>query len=130
MHGTGTVTAGTAAFTIPATWPRIVGEAAGQTTPEEMLAASHAICYGMGLRSVIAQRGGTARRVSVTATITADKGSNGIRILSSHLAGVVEGLEGIGPESLREVARATEDGCTISNAIRGSVAISSEVTAI
>jgi osmotically inducible protein OsmC len=130
MHGTGTVTAGTAAFTVPVTFPRIAGETPGNTTPEEMLAASHAICYAIGLRSVIAQRGGIARRVRVTATITAEKGPQGIRIQSSHLNGVVEGLEGIERMTLQEMAQAAEDGCTISIAIRGSVAISFDVAAI
>ena len=95
-----------------------------------MLSASHAICYAIGLRSVIAQRGGIARRVRVTATITAEKGPHGTRIQSSHLNGVVEGLEGIKRMRLQEIAQAAEDGCTISIAIRDSVAISFDVAAI
>lgn len=129
MHGTGTISAGTGAFSVGASFPRVAGDPTGVTTPEELLAAAHAICYGVGLRSAIAQRGGTARRVKVTATITADKGSEGIRIRASHLVGVVEGLNGIPPASLPEVAAATEKGCTISIALRGSVAISHDVTA-
>ena len=127
--GTGTVTAGTEAFAVPASFPLIVGEPPGVTTPEELLAASHAVCYGIGLRSVIARWGGAARRVTVRATITSEKGPQGIRIRSSHLQGVVEGLEGIEHAQLQEIAQATEDGCTISNAIRGSVAITHEITA-
>jgi lipoyl-dependent peroxiredoxin len=130
MHGTGTVTAGTAAFTASVTFPRIGGEPPGNTTPEELLAASHATCYAIGLRSVIGQRGGAARRVRVKATIAADKGADGIRVRSSHLHAIVEGLEGIEHAKLQEIAQATEDGCTISVAIRDSVAISFEVTAI
>lgn len=128
-RGAGTVTAGTEAFEVPASFPRLVGEPEGVTTPEELLAASHAVCYGIGLRSVIARQGGRARRVSVQATITAEKGPNGIRILSSHLRGVVEGLEGIEATELHGIATVTEEGCTISNAIRGSVSITHEVTA-
>ena len=129
MRGSGSVTGGASRFSVPATFPRVSGEPAGTTTPEEMLAASHAICYGIGLRSQIAQRGGKAQRVRVTATITADKGANGIRIRSSHLDGVVEGLEGIDEAQLQEIGRATEEGCTISIAIRASVAISFSVSA-
>jgi organic hydroperoxide reductase OsmC/OhrA len=66
----------------------------------------------------------------VTATITAEKGPRGIRIQSSHLNGVVEGLEGIERMTLQEIAKAAEDGCTISIAIRGSLAISFDVAAI
>src|SRR5687768_12841950 len=123
IRGAGVVSADTEAFTVPVTFPRITKEPPGHTTPEELLAASHGTCYGIGLRSVIGQRGGMAQRVIVTATITAEKGAHGIRIRSSHLRGVVEGLEGIAPDQLPEIAQAAEAECTISIAMRGSVAI-------
>lgn len=127
--GEGRVVAGTGSFSVGATFPSIVGEGAGKTTPEELLAASHATCYGIGLRSLIGRHGGRARRVTVTATITAEKGPSGIRIQSSHLAGVVDGLEGIDPQALQQVAAETKDACTISIALRGTVSVSFEVVA-
>ena len=129
VRGTGAVTAGSEALAVGATFPRLHGEPAGSTTPEELLAAAHAACFGIGLRSMIAQRGGTAERVHVTATITADKGAGAIRIQSSHLSGRVEGLAGVAPEALPDIARAAEEGCTITAAIRGAVAISVDVRA-
>jgi organic hydroperoxide reductase OsmC/OhrA len=74
-------------------FPRLGGDPPNTTTPEELLAASQANCYAIALRSVLGQRGGKARRVSVTPTITAEKGAGAIRILSSQLEGVVEGLD-------------------------------------
>jgi osmotically inducible protein OsmC len=127
--GEGHVTAGTGSFSVGATFPSIGGEASGKTTPEELLAASHAACYGIGLRSLIGRHGGRARRVIVTATITAEKGPTGIRIQSSHLAGVVEGLDGVAPLTLREIADETRERCTISIAIGGFVAITHDVVA-
>jgi len=112
MDGVGKVTAGTGAFAVPATFPSTAGEAAGQTTSEELLAASHATCYGIGLRSLISRRGGRARRVAVTATIIAEKGSQGIRIRSSHLRAEVESLEGINHAQLQELAQETRERCT------------------
>ena len=129
LRGAGAVTAGSEAFAVGATFPRMRGEPAGSTTPEELLAAAHATCFGIGLRSVIAQRGGTAERVHVTATITAEKGAGVIRLQSSHLVGEVEGLAGVAPEALPDIARAAEEGCTISATIRGTVAISVDVRA-
>ena len=129
LRGTGAVTAGSEAFAVGATFPRLHGEPAGATTPEELLAAAHASCFGIGLRSMIAQRGGTATRVHVTATITAEKGRGALRIQSSHLSGTVEGLAGVAPESLPDIARAAEEGCTITAAIRGAVAISVDIRA-
>jgi lipoyl-dependent peroxiredoxin len=125
--GSGLVTPGSDAFTAGAIFPSIAGDPPGKTTPEELLAASHATCYGIGLRSLIARRGGRARRVSVTATVTADKGPQGIRLQSSHLTGLVDGLEGVDESALQELARETEERCTISLAIRGAVAVSSDV---
>jgi lipoyl-dependent peroxiredoxin len=125
--GSGLVVAGSDAFSVGANFPSISGDPPGKTTPEELLAASHATCYGIGLRSLIARRGGRARRVSVTATVTAEKGPQGIRLRSSHLAGIVDGLEGIDESALQELAHETEERCTISIAIRGAVAVSSEV---
>ena len=125
--GSGFVVAGSHAFTVGAIFPSIAGDPPDKTTPEELLAASHATCYGTGLRSMIARRGGRARRVSVTATVTAEKGPQGIRLQSSHLTGIVDGMEGIDESMLQDLARETEERCTISIAIRGAVAVSSEV---
>jgi lipoyl-dependent peroxiredoxin len=130
VRGSGAVAAGTETFTAAVTFPRIAGEPARTTTPEELLAASHATCFGIGLRSVIGQRGGSASRVRVTATITAEKGGGAIRIRSSHLEGQVEGLANIEASMLPEVARAAEEGCTISAVLRESVAISVDVRSV
>ncbi len=130
IRGAGIVTAGTESFALSVTFPRLSGEPPATTTPEEMLAASHATCFAIGLRSVIGARKGRATEVRVTATIIAEKAAGAIRILSSHLHGVVDGLEGIDPGQLPDIARAAEEACTISNAIRSSVAITSEVSAI
>jgi lipoyl-dependent peroxiredoxin len=129
LDGAGNVTAGTRAFTVPATFPSTVGEAPGKTTPEELLAASHATCYGIGLRSLIGRRGGRAQRVTVTATITAEKGPRGIRIQSSHLNGEVEALEGIDHAQLQQIAQETRERCTISIALEGTVAITYDISA-
>lgn len=44
--GSGLVTPGSGAFTSGAIFPSIAGDPPGKTTPEELLAASHATCYG------------------------------------------------------------------------------------
>jgi osmotically inducible protein OsmC len=128
MEGTGHAKAGTAAFNLPVTFPSRIGEGDGKTTPEEMLAASHAVCYAMGLAATIGRQGATARRLRVTATITADKGDAGIKIVSSTIKAAAEGLEGLDRAKFDEAARMAEQRCPISNAIRGSVNITVEST--
>lgn len=129
MRGSGEAVAASGAFTVPVRFPSTLGEPPGKTTPEELLAASHATCFGIGLRSVIGRRGGSASRVVVSATVTAEKGSTGIRILSSHLAGLVEGLDKIDEGDLPDIGREVADGCTISAAIRGTVEITHTIQA-
>jgi osmotically inducible protein OsmC len=129
VRGTGSVRAVSNAFKVGVSFPTLRGEPAGVTTPEELLAASHAVCFGIGLRSVLARNGGTASRIRMTATITAKKGEQGIRVRRSHLSGVVEGLEGVTASDLPEMGRQTEQECTISNAIRGAVEITVAIAA-
>ena len=129
VRGSGTVQAGSGAFSVAATFPTLRGEPQGTTTPEELLAASHAACFGIGVRSVIGRRGGSASRIVVTATLTGEKGPEGIRLRRSHLSGVVHGLEGIDAGALSEIGSEAERECTISTAIRGAVSITHAITA-
>ena len=130
MDGNGTAKAGTGAFTLPVTFPSRINERGdGKTTPEELLAGAHAVCYAMVLANTIGKQGGKARKVRVTATVTADKSDAGIKVVTSHLKATVEGLEGIDKAKLSELATGAEKGCPISNAIRGSVAITVEASA-
>jgi osmotically inducible protein OsmC len=127
VRGSGKALAGSRAFAVGATFPTLRGEPAGTTTPEELLAASHAVCYGIGLRSLLGRRSGSATRIVVTATITAEKGDGAIRLRRSHLSAVVEGLAGVTADALPEIGEAAKRECTISNAIGGSVEVTHEV---
>ena len=123
MDGAGQAVAGTGAFTLPVTFPSRIGEGDGKTTPEELLAASHAVCYAMSLSATLGRLGAKASSVHVTATVTADKSEKGIQIQSSALTATVEGLEGVEAGRLQDVANTAEAGCPISNALRASVKI-------
>jgi osmotically inducible protein OsmC len=126
LEGSGRAKAGTGTFDHAVTFPSRIGEGDGKTTPEELLAASHGVCYAMGLAATIGRQGGKARRLRVTTTVTADKSDAGIKVVSSHLKAQVEGLEGIDAAKFDEVAKTAEQRCPISNAIRGSVNITVE----
>jgi osmotically inducible protein OsmC len=92
-----------------------------------LLAASHASCYAIALRSVIGRKGGAAARILVTATVTAEKGPDGVRIRASHLTAHVHGLSALDESALADAAEIARRDCTISNAIGGSVRVSHEV---
>ena len=85
MEGKGEAKAGSGAFSLPVTFPNRVGEAGGKTSPEELMAAAHAACYAMALNGTLGRKSASADRTVVRATITADKGDAGIKIMSSKL---------------------------------------------
>jgi lipoyl-dependent peroxiredoxin len=129
MEGKGVAKAGTGAFTLPVTFPSRIGEPAGTTSPEELMAASHAACYAMALNATLGRKQASASRTLITATVTADKSETGIKLQSSKLKVVAEGLNGIDKSQFADVAREAEKGCPISNAIRGNLQIEVEAEA-
>ena len=130
MEGKGTAKAGSGAFNLPVSFPRRVGDAEGVTSPEELMAAAHAACYAMALNATLGRKGASAAKTDVTATVTADKGDAGIKIMSSKLSVVAHGLTGIPKEQFAEVAREAEGKCPVSNAYRGSLTIDLEAKAV
>lgn len=126
MEGKGTAKAGSGAFSLPVSFPTRIGEPQGNTSPEELMAASHAACYAMALNATVGRKGGSIRRTHVSATVTADKGESGIKVTTSKLKVIAEGLQGIDKGQFDQVAREAEKGCPISNALRGSLQIELE----
>jgi osmotically inducible protein OsmC len=123
MEGKGTAKAGTGAFNLPVTFPSRIGEPAGQTSPEELMAASHAACYAMALNATLGRKNASAARTVVTATVIADKSDAGIKLTTSKLKVTAEGLQGIDKAEFPNVAREAEGKCPISNALRGTMQI-------
>ena len=129
MDGKGQAKAGSGAFTLPVTFPSRIGEPAGQTSPEELVAAAHASCFAMALNATVGKKGGSIAQTHVTATVIADKGDAGIKLTTSRLKVVAEGLQGIEKAQFAEVAKEAESKCPISNALRGSLQIELEAEA-
>lgn len=123
MEGKGEAKAGSGAFSLPVTFPSRIGESAGRTSPEELMAAAHAACYAMALNATLGRKGASADRTHVTATVAADKGEGGIKIGSSKLKVVAYGLKGLEASQFAAVAAEAEKGCPVSNAYRGSLEI-------
>jgi osmotically inducible protein OsmC len=129
LEGSGEAKAGTGAFTVPVTFPRRVGEPGGQTSPEELMAAAHAICFAMVVNAAIGKKGGSIDRTNVTCTVTADKSDAGIKITTSKLTVSAEGLSGMTPADFPAFVKEAEKGCPVSNALRGNVDIQVEGSA-
>ena len=130
MSGSGMVSAvSSGVFTdLPSTWEARAGESGGKTSPEELIAAAHASCYSMALSHVLSLAGTPPTSLEVSATVTFEVDSQGPRVSSSALT--VRGeAPGADAAAFQEAAEAAKDGCPISKALQGNVALSVTVLA-
>jgi osmotically inducible protein OsmC len=129
LEGTGEARAGSGAFTLPVTFPkRISAEAEGATSPEELIAAAHATCYAMVVTATLGRMNASMQKSTVNCTVTAEKTDAGIKILSSSLEVVAEGLQGMDAATFQKTAVEAEGKCPVSNALRGSLKIDVKAT--
>jgi osmotically inducible protein OsmC len=112
---------------LPITWASRIERPDGRTSPEELIAAAHASCYAMAFSNTLAQEGKTPERLDVTAVCTLELGAGGARITSMDLEvrGKVPGLDQAGFE---QAAQKAEQGCPVSNALRGGLTIRVKAT--
>ena len=124
QSGTGRVTTRNSEVLVsmPVTWAARVEDAQGRTSPEELLAAAHAICYAMSLSNALAKAGTPVDQLEVDATCGLERGDAGLRIASMRLDAAAK-YEGAEDQALQEAAQAAEASCPISNALRGNVDI-------
>jgi len=123
--GSGTVSAVSShAFTdLPVSWAARTESPGGMTSPEELVAAAHSSCFAMAFSADLTRAGTPPERLSVSADVTFDKLEAGWRVVSSHLTvrGVVPGISS---EAFVAAAEKARDGCPISHALEGNVALS------
>ena len=114
--------------TYDVSFPRRSAEAAeGYTSPEELIAAAHASCYAMAFSNGLAKNGTPASKLSVKVAVTFDKTDAGWGIASSAITvrGEVPGLD---QAKFAELAEAAKEGCPVSKALKGNVALSVDAT--
>ena len=112
---------------LPVSWSARTESSDGKTSPEELLAAAHAACFSMALSGALGRAGTPPERLDVSAEVTFDKLDAGWRVVSSALTvrGVVPGMSA---SDFVAAAEASKDGCPISQALTGNVALSVEAT--
>lgn len=123
--GNGSVSAiSSGAFSdLPVSWAARTESPEGKSSPEELVAAAHASCFAMAFSADLGRAGTPPDRLAVSADVTFDKLEAGWRVVSSHLTvrGVVPGISEADFVTAAEGAR---DGCPISQALKGNVALS------
>ena len=128
VKGSGRVKAGSGAIPeIPVTWASRVERSDGKTSPEELVAMAHASCYAMAFSHTLAEAGHTPERVHVTANCQLESIPGGIKVATINLE-VTGKVPGVDQAKFEELARKGEQGCPISNALRGNVQINLKAT--
>ena len=99
-------------------WKARTEGVARMTTPEELLAASHASCFSMALSHALAQGGHPPKKLETSCVVEfGPKAGGGFEVRSSALEvkGWVPGLDAAGFEKAAEGAK---NGCPISAALK------------
>jgi osmotically inducible protein OsmC len=105
---------------LPVTWASRTERPDGKTSPEELIAAAHASCFAMAFSNTLAEQGNEPEELNVTAVCTFD--ADQVKVTSSVLdvRGKVPGLDA---EGFQNAAEQAEQGCPVSNALRGNIDI-------
>lgn len=112
---------------LPVTWASRTESADGRTSPEELLAAAHASCYAMAFSSDLAKAGSPPQHLDVSAQVDFERLDGKWTVVSSKLT--VRGrVSGIDEAGFRAIAEGAKEGCPISRALKGNVALSVEAS--
>ncbi|MCB1246842.1 MAG: OsmC family peroxiredoxin [Acidimicrobiia bacterium] len=128
FEGSGTATLNSGAGgPFPVSWASRTEEAAGKTSPEELIAAAHAACYSMALSNMLAGADHPAENLDTSAVATFERTDAGMRITKMEIT-VVGTVPGMSAQDFATHAAAAKDGCPVSNALKGNVEIVLDAT--
>lgn len=96
---------------------RAADDAAGTTSPEELVAAAHASCFAMALSNEIAEAGGTPQALEVKAAVTLGPDPSGGFMLTGITLEVRGETEGLDADGFAKAAEQAKVGCPISKAL-------------
>lgn len=125
LSGTGAVSAvSSGKFSeLPVSWSARTEAPGGRTSPEELLAASHAACFAMALSAGLGRAGMRPNRLEVRSRVTFDKVGDSWSVVSSEL-NVKGDIPGGDAAKFADAAEDAKDNCPISRALKGNVRLS------
>jgi len=128
-RGSGAITGSTGTFAdLPYSLASRIEKADGKTSPEELLAAAHAACYGMSLAGELAGAGSAPDQLDVQATVTLDQVEDGShRIVASELLARARVKE-MDADTLQRLAESASEGCPFSKLIAASGTVTVNAT--
>jgi osmotically inducible protein OsmC len=107
------------------TWASRTERPGGKTSPEELIAAAHASCYAMAFSGVLAEMGNEPEELNISAVCTFDFDQVKITTMVLDVHGRVPGLDA---EGFQNAAEQADQGCPVSNALRGNVDVQVNAT--
>jgi osmotically inducible protein OsmC len=120
-RGSGRFTVGSGAIgEQPVTWASRTERSDGKTSPEELIAAAHGSCFAMALSNVLAEGGTPPERLEITAVCTFDVDNVKVSSADLDIRGRVPGMDA---EDFQSAVEQADQGCPVSNALRGNVEI-------
>ena len=120
-QGNGRFTVGSGALgEQPVTWTSRTERSEGMTSPEELMAAAHGSCFAMALSNVLDEGGTPPERLEISAVCTFDVHNVKVSSVDLDIRGRVPGIDAEGFQSAVEQAN---EGCPVSNALKGNVEI-------
>jgi osmotically inducible protein OsmC len=118
-RGNGKFTVGSGATgEMPVTWTSRTERPDGKTSPEELIAAAQGSCFAMALSNVLDKGGTPPERLEISVVCTFDVDEVKVSSVELDIRGRVPGIDAEGFQSAVEQA---EQGCPVSNALRGNV---------
>jgi osmotically inducible protein OsmC len=120
-QGSGKFTVGSGAMgEMPVTWTSRTERSDGMTSPEELIAAAHGSCFAMALSNVLDEGGTPPERLEISTVCTFDVDNVEVSSVDLDIRGRVPDLDA---EGFRNAVEQANEGCPVSNALRGNVDI-------
>jgi osmotically inducible protein OsmC len=120
-RGSGTIAGlSSGAFRLTYDEPTRVADPAGNTSPEELIAAAHAGCFAMSLAAELSRLRVQPERVSVQATCVMDEVEGRGHLVVESQLDVEVAAPGLDHEQLEEAMEKAHAGCPISTLIRAT----------
>jgi len=101
-------------------WSSRAEQADDHTSPEELIAAAHAVCVSMALAHGLTEAGTPPARIESEAKASFGQTDEGFRLTTMRLT--IRGeVEGVDDAAFRKAAEAAKENCPVSKALEGNV---------
>jgi osmotically inducible protein OsmC len=116
-RGSGTISGGSGALdALPYDEPTRVGDAAGRTSPEELLAAAHGACLTMSLAAELSRDRTPPKRLETEITVVMDEVGGSHEIVASTVA--VRAGADTSPQAFAAALERADEGCPFSRLLK------------